>query len=119
MFSTFIKLTTLENLARAIHWVNKTRGARLRLPGILILVTVFGSENRGEGLSQHKLIVRLGRFHNMTSCKAVVSTLNRLVDRGFLQKTRQGRALMISCTMAGRSYCIDLERALRNVRFNK
>jgi hypothetical protein len=119
MFSTFIKLNTLENMARAVSAVNKVHGARLRQPGLLVLLTLFGCENRGEVITQRRLLDRLGRFHNMTSCKLTVAVMTRLVDRGLIERRREGRAFILSCTLSGRQYCIDLERALRNVRFNK
>lgn len=119
MFATYAHVNTFIHTAKAIYIVNKRNGSHLSNKALRVLATVFQAENRGESLTQHQLSLRLEKFRNTDNRQACLSLVSKLHGLGLLEKKRRGQAVMISCTLSGKDFVIEIERALRNVRFNK
>ena len=68
------------------------------------------------GISQNQVFVRLEKTHNQYTQIASLRILERLEERGLVEKKKEGKAFIYRVTVAGSNYIKMFERTLREVR---
>lgn len=109
-------LVAFECLGMALRAANRTSDHQFSLQSFRMLVALYNASERGKVLTKNGLIERMDAMANIRQMNAGYVMLHRLIVKGMIECSGQGRKAIVFPTLAGRNYIKAVERYLKNLK---
>jgi DNA-binding transcriptional ArsR family regulator len=106
----------LELNREAINRANKRVLFPLSYSAVVVLVVVYRAENRSQRILANNVADRMRLTHNHYTDTATFEQLRRLVEKGYLDKKKEGRRAYYSCSVQGRNYVGMIAKTLISLK---